>query len=712
MTSAPPSSHCVSCAPSTLKVEPPPEWAVESMVRRVGRLPAALAGVLNRVAGVPVAGRMIRLFSSVWLGIALLALIGAYIAIGSGAPRLRARLEMTDLQFFDAWPMRVLLGLLVLDLVVVTIRRIPLTLFKLGAWTVHLGILTLIAGCVWYFSCKQEGSVRLFLNQSADYCYDVTERALYAYPVKPDGTLDTAHLTITPLPQLPIYYEHLPEQGDPVGITVANVIAGSDAVVRIGGYYPSAVLEPVDYRSGVPSEAGQGPALALALGTGRQTFGEAWLFARTPAERLLESNLPFAVEYLRHPATQRVRDLQTSFAGSAALTVRLAKLGIERTYVVHEGTPIQIEGSPYTLTPRQIQEMPMLSKGYENTGSTALVVDVERREGPSVVRFRRDCLFRYPERSPDFVEENGRQVRRQDGVDPDIQMVFHDAAQAQAWIVEADDGALALIVRGTDGTSTTRVLEDRALEVLPKERGGDGIELRIARRVENAVPVLQPQIVPAEHRPRGQTVMEVNRLSMLDVEVDAGGWRQPHVFVPFFPYGMPGERPANDQPAILDLPAGNGRPAQRVALLLSTVRRALPSMLTLTRFEPVKYAGARSRYQDYFSTLMAQSRGSGERRTLVTHLNNPASDQGYFYFQAAWDGDDNAPPERRFSVIGVGNHPGVWLLVAGAVLIVLGIGYAFYVKPILLRLKKESLARWARARTASQRNESLTTVNV
>ena len=86
------------------------------------------------------------------------------------------KLEMTDLQFFDAWPMRILLALLAVNLTIVTLRRIPLTLFKLGVWMVHIGILTLIAGSVWYFSQKQEGSVRIFLHQSVASCFDATER--------------------------------------------------------------------------------------------------------------------------------------------------------------------------------------------------------------------------------------------------------------------------------------------------------------------------------------------------------------------------------------------------------------------------------------------------------------------------------------------------------------------------------------------------------
>ena len=43
-----------------------------------------------------------------------------------------------------------------------------MTLFKMGSWTVHIGILTLITGCVWYFSQKHEGSVRIYLKKTVN----------------------------------------------------------------------------------------------------------------------------------------------------------------------------------------------------------------------------------------------------------------------------------------------------------------------------------------------------------------------------------------------------------------------------------------------------------------------------------------------------------------------------------------------------------------
>src|SRR6185437_8463312 len=125
---------------------------------------------------------------------------------------------------------------------------IPLTLFKLGVWTVHIGILTLLTGCVIYFSQKQEGAVRIFLHQTASDCYDVTERSLYTYPMKADGTVDTAAAVMTRLPGLPIYYEHIAERNNaidmPVPVSALTGVNGAlkDASLKIVGYYPYAEL--------------------------------------------------------------------------------------------------------------------------------------------------------------------------------------------------------------------------------------------------------------------------------------------------------------------------------------------------------------------------------------------------------------------------------------------------------------------------------------
>ncbi|HVT80444.1 MAG TPA: hypothetical protein VHM90_07290 [Phycisphaerae bacterium] len=674
--------------------ELPPEWAIERLIKTLGRIPAAAGKTLDALAKNPVLGPVVRLFSSVWFGIIILGLIGIYIAIGSGFHQLREAMEMTDLQFFDWWPMRILLVCLVLDLSIVTLRRIPLTLFKLGSWTVHIGIVTLITGSVWYFSQKVEGSVRIYLNQSVDHYYDVTERALYAYPMNADGTFDTQHPTITALPTLPIFFEHLAATGNPIDIAVDHAIPGSDARIRIVGYYPCAILQEDEQglHAAGPGEKGMGSAVQLQLGKLTDSFGKNWLLGSEPRARILEANFPFAIEFLHHPDAQRVKDLQASFQGAEAITVRIPKLNIDRTYVVKQNEPIAVEGSPYTLIPRELQSMPMLSPGYERTSSSLLFVDVSRKDADKVSEYQRMCIFRYPELSADRVMENGAMARKKGVIDRDIQIVFHDAARTESWVVEADDGALSLITREAGGKSSTQPLGAASVSIpVPGVTGGQ-ILVQVTDRIADAAISLKPDIIPPAMRPRGQQVMEILQFSMIDVEASQGNWTQRDIHIPFSPYAQVGTRPEGDQPAIVELPGG-----KRVGLLLATTEHKLPSTLTLTNFEPIKYPGAAQTIADYRSTLLAAD-GKSEPRKLQPHLNNPVADHGLFYFQSAWDGDENAPPEKRFSVIGVGNRPGIYVMMAGAILIALGIGYAFYIKPLLLKAKKEFLAKWAAAR--------------
>jgi membrane protein YdbS with pleckstrin-like domain len=50
----------------------------------------------------------------------------------------------------------------------------------------------------------------------------------------------------------------------------------------------------------------------------------------------------------------------------------------------------------------------------------------------------------------------------------------------------------------------------------------------------------------------------------------------------------------------------------------------------------------------------------------------------------------------NYTVLGVGNREGVWIQLAGCIIAVLGMIYAFYVKPILIRRRSE------RARLAAE----------
>ena len=126
----------------------------------------------------------------------------------------------------------------------------------------------------------------------------------------------------------------------------------------------------------------------------------------------------------------------------------------------------------------------------------------------------------------------------------------------------------------------------------------------------------------------------------------------------------------------------------RIGFLLSTTRRKLPVNVKLVDFKAVKYPGAMETYQDFISTLEFTDKMTGLVKRSLSHRNNPAISHGLCFFQAAWDGRDDALPEERFSVLGVGNRAGLMTMAIGAILVFVGIGYAFYVKPILMRRRE------------------------
>src|SRR5436305_1495801 len=87
-----------------------------------------------------------KTLNSVIFGIATMVMVGLYVAIGSGMPSVRAYFEMNDLEFFNAWPLKVLMGLLIVNLTVVTWTRIPFTPPRYGVWCIHSGIIILVLG--------------------------------------------------------------------------------------------------------------------------------------------------------------------------------------------------------------------------------------------------------------------------------------------------------------------------------------------------------------------------------------------------------------------------------------------------------------------------------------------------------------------------------------------------------------------------------------
>lgn len=133
---------------------------------------AASAQPTSTPAGFSPIRALLSLFSSIWLGVILLALLFIYTSVGSsGVPthpnifdpahwasvRQMRPFELTEFEWFNWWPFKVLIVLICINIVVATLRRIPFNVINLGVWMIHAGIIMLCLGGVWYFGTKVEG---------------------------------------------------------------------------------------------------------------------------------------------------------------------------------------------------------------------------------------------------------------------------------------------------------------------------------------------------------------------------------------------------------------------------------------------------------------------------------------------------------------------------------------------------------------------------
>ncbi|MCA9251688.1 MAG: hypothetical protein KDA54_11200 [Phycisphaerales bacterium] len=118
------------------------------------------------------------LISSVWFGIFLMFLLFVYMSIASAGILhpldynkpfgtwtrwiVREYFNKTEMEVFAWWPFTLLMGLFTLNMIVVTLRRIRLTVLNLGVWLIHGGIVILTLGSVYYFHNKLEGDTPVF----------------------------------------------------------------------------------------------------------------------------------------------------------------------------------------------------------------------------------------------------------------------------------------------------------------------------------------------------------------------------------------------------------------------------------------------------------------------------------------------------------------------------------------------------------------------
>ncbi len=160
--------------------------------------------------------------------------------------------EMTELEFYGWWPLKLILALFVLNLIWATIRRIEFKFANLGVLTVHTGIITVALGSIFYSRAKIEGDALLFRHdlggQMVHDFYDATTPAIYFTAGE--------HNLMIPLPSLPRYNDYKDGSPRPLHIQLNAVPAfsevrwgpifmlRSESSSAMGNWSPSGWMEP------------------------------------------------------------------------------------------------------------------------------------------------------------------------------------------------------------------------------------------------------------------------------------------------------------------------------------------------------------------------------------------------------------------------------------------------------------------------------------
>jgi hypothetical protein len=281
-----------------------------------------------------------------------------------------------------------------------------------------------------------------------------------------------------------------------------------------------------------------------------------------------------------------------------------------------------------------------------------------------------------------------------------------DPGAAHGEVLETDPGIVmeylpgahpaAVTIVGGPGEEDLRLVlalggaEPQVREVIPGRPIdlGAGITLTVLRCAARTSLVTRPAIIPPSQRDRDFRA----QLAMVQVELPDAGGVQTH-WLPFhhWPVRDPSQSLAGAyRPTEVVL--GDGR---RVELMFSRQRRKLPSPAVLEDFVlDTHIGGFTGQNLSVLNWTSVVRFRDGDDWTPVQRVsvNDPQEHGGYWYFQAQWDPPD---PQRgyaglNYTVLGVGNRHGVNVMLLGCCLSVVGMIYAFYVKPVIRRRRLQA----------------------
>jgi hypothetical protein len=660
--------------------------------------------------------------NSVWFGIITMLLVGLYVAVGSGMPNVRAYFEMSDLEFFAAWPLKMLMAMLVANLVCVTWERIPLTPPRYGVWCVHAGIITLIFGMATYYSRKIEGTTMVPVGATVNRFYDSQSRMLY---VRANGRDASAH-TLPGLPRFKVYSAEQGNdgylrragltgmepslkvrnaQGQAVSKPLAEMLGAKDFKIDIVGYYPYATV--IDrYVEGGGNLSG----VKLVLNAPHMGVSQTeYVINGEPGHEMTM----LGSSEVRHVKLGDAAGMDE--VAKAAEHIHLLDVkapGYEKVIPVTVGGKYELGSSGYTVT---VEGFDPNWPTMEGERAKLITLMVERKGGEA---YRRQLIMGREKPTDWKLNEPGAGPmgkRQPTPLDDQLQVQYsfkdmfglvpdRGGAERHTVFTFADGKLLADVVVAMDRAPSVHRFEDGAGDV-EMSLGQMRMNVGVAK-VDGLARDERVEEVPAAQRTRAGGESGVFQVVL--AKVTSGDWSKV-VPVPFTQFVL--------EPGV---PWSEGRvqvPGTDVEVQLAFGNEfvPLPAEITLDKFELVHYPGGDERsmiQRDFKSHLTIRDLGTERVTRAMAHMNNPAywppmprAVAGYgfrfpweragewLFFQAAWDAEG-----QRWTILGIGNRPGMLVMTTGCVMIFLGVIYAFYVKPIVIRrMKANALAKAQKA---------------
>lgn len=656
-----------------------------------------------------------KTLNNVWFGIVMMLLVGAYIAVGSGAPQVREFFEQDEMAFFQAWPFKVIMALLVMNLVTVTFMRIPFTVPRYGVWMIHAGIVTLIYGMAYYYALKEEGTALVFKGEAVSNYYDKWERSLYVRI--DDKNTNDDHAVLRSLPRFkthdigtlkgsdlrgiePVMY--FAENGEQKVLPLRRVLGLEQPLTfDVVGYWPYArVLS--EYESGV--RGGATGVLAQVKDASGKIFKQTWLVSSEPGSGATMIG-GYELEHREFTSDAAARELLDATVKIHQLEVTVG--GKSETFGAEVGKTYEVAGYRLSIT-EFVPNFPAMN-GEVVKLLTMNVVPPGGREP-----FKRQVISGR-EKITDWkqgVAGSGPMGKRMDApLDPDLvtRYTFNDALDL---LPHEDGGEKRIFVTSPEKTymvATSASLPSLVLTLnenkadLTVGEGESKATLHFERQ-EGLVRHDRVQEVPKEKRDSRDG--EAGIFQVIAVQARCGDYSE-LAYVPFAQWVGDFRTPWNG--GKLHIP--NVRHSvqlqlgQRIRPIAPDMKTGIPASVKLDDFKLRSYAGstAQTMLQRDFMASLTITEGNGHERQGVAHMNSPVyfgttpmfnvGDSYWTLFQASWD-----PQGQRFTILGVGNRPGIWIMTGGCILTVIGLMYAFYVKPLIIKARKNRAIAEAKAK--------------